>query len=165
LAILIALLAAGCGTGGELGHSASPGGPGRTPTTQIPSASAASPPTLAPAPPTSETPAPTHTLISPGTVTFADAGYTVRLSPGERLNVYLSNRYEAWDRPQANGEAVQRIAASGGYPSRRSARATFLAVMDGTATIISRTDHPCLHAHPPCAVMQRIWLVRVVVSG
>jgi hypothetical protein len=89
----------------------------------------------------------------------------VRLSRGERLNVYLSNRYGAWDLPQANGKAVQRIEASGGYPSRESARATFLAVADGTATIISRTDHPCLHAHPPCAIVQRIWLVRVVVSG
>jgi hypothetical protein len=163
--VLIALLAAGCGTGGEFGRPASSGGSGGTPAAQIPSASAASPPTPVPVAPAGETPAATRTLISPGTVTFADAGSTVRLSRGERLNVYLSNRYGTWDPPQANGKAIQRIEVSGGYPSRTSARATFLAVADGAATIVSRTDHPCLHAHPPCAIVQRIWLVHVVVSG
>jgi hypothetical protein len=77
----------------------------------------------------------------------------------------LSNRYGAWELPAANGEAVRRIEASGGYPSGESARATFLAVADGTATIVSRTDYPCLHAHPPCAIAQRIWLVRVIVAA
>jgi hypothetical protein len=77
----------------------------------------------------------------------------------------LSSRSGAWELPTANGEAVQRIEASGGYPSREPARATFLAVADGTATIVSRTDYHCLNAHPPCAIAQRIWLVQVIVAA
>lgn len=96
---------------------------------------------------------------------MADAGYTVRLSRGERLKVYLSSQDGAWDLPQADGEAMQRTEAAGGFPSGESARATFVAVADGTATILSRTDHPCLHANPPCAMAQRLWQVRVIVSG
>lgn len=163
--LVITFAVAGCGTASAFGPSASHGGPGGTPAPQIPTASGASPPAPGPAAPGGGTPAPARTLISPGTVSFADAGYTVRLSRGERLKVYLSNTYGAWDPPQANGEAVQRIEASGGYPSHESARATFVAVKDGTATITSRTDSACLHAQPPCAIAQRYWLIHVIVTG
>lgn len=160
--LLMVVLIAGCGTSSGGSGPVSLGGSDSAPT--VPAASAASPPAPAPASPGSGTPTGGPTLTSPGTVTLADTGATVRLSRGERLNVDLSGD-GTWDQPQANGAALQRIAATGGYPSKDPARATFVAAADGTATILSRTDQPCLHSSPPCSVMQRIWLVRVIVSG
>lgn len=159
LLVLIGLAAAGCGAGSGFGRPASASNP-------LPSASGAPPPAHVPATPTPTSAAsPERTLVSPGTITFADSGSTVRLSRGERLNVFLSNFYGAWDPPEASGDAVQRTASSGGYPSRASARATFVAVAEGTATITARTDYACLHAQPPCAIAQRFWMVHVIVSG
>lgn len=162
---MLVVFATGCGTGGEFSQSVQPGSQGDTPAIPVASARPATPPAPVPPAPTGGTPAPAPTLVSPGTVTLADAGSTVRLRRGERLHVRLSNGSGTWEPPSADGEAVRRIEASGGYPSREAAQATFLAVADGTATITSRTDYPCLHAHPPCAIAQRIWLVRVIVSN
>jgi len=55
--------------------------------------------------------------------------------------------------------------ASGGYPSTRPAIAVFVAVRSGTASVTSITDHPCLHADPPCMMAQRVWSLRVLVAG
>jgi hypothetical protein len=55
--------------------------------------------------------------------------------------------------------------ASGGYPSDRTATAVFVAARDGKASISSITDHPCLHAQPPCMIAQHVWAVHVVVAG
>jgi hypothetical protein len=160
--LLVVAFIAGCGTSGGVSGPVPLGGSGGTPTVPVASAYA-SPPLPAPSPGSGGTPIGGPTLTSPETVTLADAGYTVRLSRGERLDVYLQDG--AWDPPQAYGGAVQRTEAAGGYPSGEPARATFVAVANGTATILSRTDHPCLHAHPPCAMVQRLWLVRVIVGG
>ena len=60
---------------------------------------------------------------------------------------------------------MRLAATSGGYPSNRPADAAFLAVRAGTASVTSMTDHPCLHAQPPCRIAQRAWSVRVLVTG
>lgn len=155
--LFIVLLVAGCGSVPPPAPTGSGGG--------LPSASGHPPPSPAPVGSTSRSPAPAHTLTTPGTVTFADSGYTVLLRRGERLKVYLSEVYGSWDAPRERGRALQRTEASGGYPSRRPTLATFLAVKEGTATITARTDYRCLHARPRCAVAQTLWLLRVIVSG
>jgi len=99
------------------------------------------------------------------TVTEADNGAAVRLRVGQRLHVVLGGRGEQWRRPASSGKAMRLTAASGGYPTGRSADAVFLAVRAGTASVSSITDYPCLHAQPPCKVAQRIWSIRVTVRA
>jgi len=98
------------------------------------------------------------------TVTVADSGRTVHLDIGQRLRVVLGGRGEMWHRPASPGPHLRRAAASGGYPSDRPADAVFIAAQAGTATVTSITDHPCLHAQPPCKIVQRVWSVRVQVT-
>ena len=99
------------------------------------------------------------------TVTEADSGRTVHLHIGQRLRVVLGGRGEQWHRPASPGPFLRLAAASGGYPSSRPADAVFIAVRAGTASVTSITDHPCLHAKPPCMIAQRVWSVRVLVRG
>lgn len=99
------------------------------------------------------------------TVTEADSGKTVHLHIGQRLRVVLGGRGEQWHRPASLGPFLHLAAASGGYPSSRPAGAVFLAVQAGTASVTSMTDHPCLHTQPPCMIAQRVWSVRVLVTG
>lgn len=98
-------------------------------------------------------------------VTAADSGKTVTLHIGQRLRIVLGGRSEQWHRPASTGPSLRLTAASGGYPSNRPADAVFLAVRAGTASVTSMTDHPCLHAQPPCMIAQRAWSVRVLVTG
>jgi hypothetical protein len=99
------------------------------------------------------------------TVTEADSGKTVHLRIGQRLRVVLVGHGMQWHRP-ASPEPLLRVAeASGGYPSTRPAIAVFLAVRSGTASVSSITDHPCLHAQPPCMIPQRVWSLRVLVTA
>jgi len=99
------------------------------------------------------------------TVTEADSGRTVHLHIGQRLRVVLGGRGEQWHRPASPGPSLRLASADGGYPSGRPAKAAFIAVQAGTASITSITDHPCLHAQPPCKIAQRVWSVRVLVTG
>jgi hypothetical protein len=99
------------------------------------------------------------------TVTGADNGRTVHLHIGQRLRVVLGGRDEQWHRPASPGPVLRLAAASGGYPGSRPANAVFIAVGAGTASVTSMTDHPCLHAQPPCMIAQRVWSVRVMVAG
>ena len=98
------------------------------------------------------------------TVTEADSGRTIHLHIGQRLRVVLGGRGQQWHRPASHGPSLRLVAASGGYPSSRPADAAFLAVRAGTASVTSMTDHPCLHAQPPCMIAQRVWSVRVTVA-
>ncbi|SRR5258708_2895006 len=99
------------------------------------------------------------------TVTEADSGRTVHLRIGQRLRVVLTGRGMQWHRP-ASPEPLLRVAeASGGYPGTHPAIAVFVAVRSGTASVTSITDHPCLHAQPPCMMAQRVWSLRVLVTG
>ena len=109
----------------------------------------------------SSTPGPSEEV----TVTEADSGRTVHLHIGQRLRVVLGGRGEQWHRPASPGPSLRLAAASGGYPSSRPADAVFIAVRAGTASVTSITDHPCLHAQPPCMIAQRVWSVRVLVRG
>jgi hypothetical protein len=98
------------------------------------------------------------------TVTEADSGKSVHLRIGQRLRVVLGGHGMQWHRP-ASPEPTLRLAdTSGGYPSASAAVAVFIAVRSGTASVTSITDHPCLHANPPCKIAQRIWSIRVLVA-
>lgn len=95
----------------------------------------------------------------------ADSGRTVHLNIGQRLRVVLGGRGQQWRRPTSSGRSLRLTTASGGYPSGRPANGVFIAVRAGTVSVTSMTDHPCLHAQPPCMIAQRIWSLRVVVAG
>jgi len=98
------------------------------------------------------------------TVTEADSGKAVHLRIGQRLRVVLGGQGMQWHRP-ATPEPTLRLAdTSGGYPSASPAVAVFIAVRSGTAAVTSITDHPCLHASPPCKIAQRVWSIRVLVA-
>lgn len=99
------------------------------------------------------------------TVTEADDGSLVRLHVGQRLRVLLGGRGDQWHRPASSEPSLRLTTASGGYPTGHPADAIFVGVEAGTASITSITDHPCLHAHPPCKIAQRVWSVHVHVAG
>jgi hypothetical protein len=63
----------------------------------------------------------------------------------------------------SSSQILQRVSASGGYPSSQPARATFLARAPGPADLTSQTDFTCLHSTPACLPAQRIWTLHVVV--
>jgi hypothetical protein len=98
-------------------------------------------------------------------VTEADSGKTVHLHMGQRLRVVLGGHGELWHGPVSPGPSLRVATADGGYPSSRPASAVFVAVQTGTASVTSMTDHPCLHAQPPCKIVQRVWSVHVLVTG
>ena len=103
-------------------------------------------------------------VIPAGPVTQADNGETLRLTVGQQFTVVLATSPMMWDQPTAQGSAVTRVSASGGYPGTSPAQAVFRAVAPGTAQVTSATDMQCLHATPRCSVPQEIWSVRVVVG-
>lgn len=109
---------------------------------------------------------PSPTLTGPAALTAADNGATVRLRPGQRVTVTLASRgMFSWHVPAAAGAAVTRVSASGGYPGPRPARAVFLAVQPGSATLTAINDTACLHAQSACEPAQQVWRVTVIVTG
>jgi hypothetical protein len=105
---------------------------------------------------------PAHAPVS---LTVVSNGRTVRLFKGQSVTVVLRRGGLAWHVPAATGKAVRRTGASGGYPGRRPARATFLAASPGRAILSSFDDIACLHARPSCEIAQRSWRVVVFVTG
>jgi len=81
---------------------------------------------------------------------------TVVLSPRSSLS---------WHVPVVIGTAVLRTGASGGYPGKAPARATFRAERPGRAILIAADDAACLHSQPPCEIRQRMWQVVVIIAG
>lgn len=119
--------------------------------------------------PVTSTPSPTGppaagAMILAGPVTQADNGKTFKLTVGQRITVTLAASPMMWDQPTAQGSAVTRVSASGGYPGTTPAIAVFRAVAPGTAQLTSATDMQCLHTTPRCSVPQEIWSVTVVVA-
>ncbi len=119
--------------------------------------------------PVTSSPSPTGpptsaTVIPAGPVTRADDGKTFQLAVGQQVTVVLAASPMMWDQPTAQGSAVTRVSASGGYPGTAPAQAVFRAVAPGTAQLTSATDMRCLHATPRCSVPQEIWSVTVVVT-
>jgi hypothetical protein len=99
-------------------------------------------------------------------LTVADNGVTVRLRPGQRVQVVLASQANfGWRVPGVVGTAVRKTAGSGGFPSSQPARATFLAVLPGKATLVTMDDFACLHVHPACLPAQELWRVTVVVNN
>jgi hypothetical protein len=101
----------------------------------------------------------------PVSLTVVSNGTTVRLFRGQSVSVMLRGTALSWHVPAAVGRAVRRTSASGGYPGRQPARATFLATWPGRAVLSSVNDTACLHTTPACAVAQRSWRVVVYVTG
>lgn len=123
---------------------------------------------LATASPRTASPPPTRppTMDGPAVLTVADNGARVRLHPGQRVTVTLTAQgVLSWDVPTGEGGAVRRTGASGGYPGKQPARATFVAVQAGTAVLSATSDTACLHARPPCELAQQAWRVTVVVTA
>jgi hypothetical protein len=99
------------------------------------------------------------------TLAAADNGALVRVHVGQRVAVALASEgMFSWHVPAAAGAAVRRVTASGGYPGQQPARAVFLAVHSGSATLTAIDDTACLHAQPACEPPQREWRVTVVVT-
>jgi hypothetical protein len=103
------------------------------------------------------------------TLTQSDNEATIVLARGQRIIVVLGGLgLPTWDQPLAAGPGaglLRRVSASGGYPSTAPARATFLAVRQGTSTIRSITDAKCLHTKPMCLIAQQVWQVSVIVTA
>lgn len=106
-------------------------------------------------------------VTSPAELTTADNGVTVRLHPGQQVTVALPGQGHSygWHIPAVAGSAVSRTSASGGYPTQQPARAAFLAMRPGAATLSASDDTACLHAQPSCAVPQREWRATIIVTG
>lgn len=118
-----------------------------------------------PAPPAGTPPTtPAAAITGSATLTAADNGATVRLSRGQTVTVVLTPRFLSWYTPAATGAAVRRVSASGGYPDQTPARAVFLAVRPGTATLDATDDTRCLHTQPACTVPRQLWRVTVIVG-
>ena len=99
------------------------------------------------------------------TLTTADDGKTVQLSPGQSLAVRLDPAGGmSWHIPATDGAALRLASASGGYPRVGPALATFAAVAPGRVRLHSITDAVCLHSQPACTMVQRGWQVTVVVA-
>lgn len=98
-------------------------------------------------------------------LTAASDGATVRLATGQSITVMLVPTPPfSWHLPAATGSVVHRIDASGGYPERSPARATFRAVRPGRAVLSAIDDAQCLHARHSCMLPQRSWHVVVIVT-
>ena len=102
---------------------------------------------------------------TPVSLTVASNGTTVRVFRRQSVSVVLRGTVLSWHVPAVAGRALRRTTASGGYPGRQPARATFLANWPGRAVLSSVNDTACLHTTPACAVAQRSWRVVVYVTG
>lgn len=115
--------------------------------------------------PASQPPTSPPILTGPAALTAADNGALVRLRIGQHVSVTLASRgMFSWYVPAAAGTAVRRVTASGGYPAQQPARAVFLAVRPGSATLSTIDDTACLHDQPACLPAQQEWRVTVVVA-
>jgi hypothetical protein len=101
----------------------------------------------------------------PASLTAAGNGATVRLATGQLITVTLAPTPPfSWHLPAATGSIVHRTDASGGYPERRPARATFRAIRPGRTVLSAIDDAQCLHAQHPCMLPQRSWNVVIIVT-
>lgn len=170
-AIVLAVAACGvsgpaAGGGPSRGGSAQPLRPGTAATAPLSRA-----PRLGKLKPASPAPS-RHRRITAGhsgqvTVTAPDDGATVVVVPGQVITVVLGGQgMLQWNPPRLAGSVtgvLRQLSASGGYPSTTPARATYRAVRAGTAEVVSGTNARCLHAHPSCEIVQRMWRVTIVV--
>ena len=114
----------------------------------------------------STSPAARPTVSGSAILAEADTGETVRLSIGQSVTVVLSTRSAlSWHVPVVIGTAVLRTGASGGYPGKAPARATFRAERPGRAILMAVDDAACLHSQPACKISQQTWGVVVIVVG
>jgi hypothetical protein len=147
-------------------ETSAPSGSGSSPTTPAASGTATLV-TPQPSPTASRSPTPKQTKSPPpGSNTLgvdeSDAGQTVRLKVGQKLEVRLSADYT--QATSSDGGVLVRTSASGGYPTKQEMVAIFEARRAGEATVSSSTDYECLHATPSCALPQQFWSVGVIVS-
>ncbi len=152
IAMVVVLVATGCGARVPAAQS-SPSGSGTATVAGHPAVPPSTPPT-APA-----------TLVGPRQLTVADDGATVRLERGQSVTTTLvAQGMFSWHVPAVTGSAARRIDSGGGYATNQPARATFLAVNPGTATLTATNDTACLHARPACLPPQQQWQVTLLVG-
>lgn len=165
-AVVLTTAVAACGTQAA-GQPAEP--PTVATVTAIPAGTATASPAIAGTAsrqPISPPGSPPPTLTGPVTLTMADNGAVVRLHADQQVAVALAPEgVFSWHVPAAAGAAVRRVSTSGGYPGQQPARAAFLAVRSGSATLTAIDDTACLHAQPACEPPQREWRVTVIVTG
>jgi hypothetical protein len=124
----------------------------------------ASPGTASPTP-TAPNVAPTATLATGRTLTFADNGAAVTLSVGQQVDLLLpESGLGAWDRPILDGAALTITTISGGYPSSTPLRVTFTARAAGVAAIRTGTDLACFHTTPKCLPPVMVWSATVHIN-
>lgn len=132
------------------GSSQAPGEPGAAQMGPYSSAGGASPTTTAGPP-------------APVTVTASDSGKTVRLVPGQGLDVQLQGSAGySWSAPATNNSGVLAQTSSGTGPSPGGASATFVARQDGQATVSATQSPVCA---PACAMPDRRFSVTAVVES
>ena len=100
------------------------------------------------------------TLTGPRVLAEDHAGVAVLLHAGASVRVVLRADFVV---PGAEGTAVTRTAAAGGFPSGQPIEATFIGLRPGRADLVSMTDYLCLHSTPRCSLPQQIWRVHVLV--
>jgi hypothetical protein len=102
---------------------------------------------------------------SESALTAVSNGATVRLTTGQSITVTLVPTPPfSWHLPAATGSIVHRTDASGGYPGRSPARATFQAIRPGRAALSAIDDVQCLHAPHACMLSQRSWSAVIIVT-
>lgn len=104
-------------------------------------------------------PAPSASSVSPVpvvTVTEADAGRTVALRPGQRLEVYLHGvAQDLWSQPAATGPALEPVASGKRTLPVGVTGAAFQAVRSGSARITA-TRELCPDPGPGQAACQGV---------
>lgn len=98
------------------------------------------------------------------TLTSADSGATVTTRVGHRISVTLGDLPGVkWYRPAANGHLLRLTSATGGFPTSKPMRASYLALAPGTAEITATGDLACRRPPTPCERPSPIWQVRVII--
>lgn len=97
------------------------------------------------------------------TVTESDNETVVALLIGRTLGVRLPSSYQPLAVVPEN--VLVHRCVDGGYPTGRPLVASFAATASGQVTVSTITDAWCLHANPRCAMPQRLWTIRVVVTA
>ena len=176
--LAVTLAACGSGSSGQSAAGASPessqvsvaaptsGNPSALPATSGLPATSALPATSRPlrtsAASTSGPASASRTPEPPVEVGEADSGGRVRLRSGQRLRLTLSADYQ---RVNVSDPGLLRTAtATGGFPTGHALLTVLVAAGPGEVTLTSSSDATCLHATPPCALPQRLWMMKVSID-
>ncbi len=150
--------------------SANPSAPPVTsapPPTSVPPAISAPPVTSRPprssaAVPTSGPASASRTAGPSVDVGEADNGTRVRLRSGQRLRLTLSPDYQPVS--VSDPRLLRTGTETGGFPTGQPLLTVLVVAAPGEVTLTSSSDATCLHATPPCALPQRLWMLKVSID-